>query len=87
MQKRNVDPRQRKQARYDKKNRRKKQRRRVILGVLLAAVGLAAAGGLWFLEQRQGEPAETTIPAHQQTQPLITTTEPKKVVPSSKVGS
>ena len=46
MQKRNVDPRQRKQARYEKKNRRKKQRRRVILGVLLAAVGLAAAGGL-----------------------------------------
>ena len=71
MQKRNVDPRQRKQARYEKKNRRKKQRRRVILGVLLAAVGLAAAGGLWFLEQRQGEPAETTIPSHQQTQPLM----------------
>ena len=72
MQKRNVDPRQRKQARYEKKNRRKKQRRRVILGVLLAAVGLAAAGGLWFLEQRQGEPAETTIPSHQQTQPQQT---------------
>ena len=80
MDRRNMDPSQRKQARYAKKNRRKKQRRRVILGVLLAAVGLAAAGGLWFLEQREGAPAETTIPAHQQTQPLMQT-QPQQTEP------
>ena len=70
MEKRNVDPRQRKQARYAKKNRRRQRRRRMIFGVLLAAMGLAAAGGLWFLNQREADPAETTVPPHQQTQPL-----------------
>ena len=87
MDRRNMDPSQRKQARYAKKNRRKKQRRRVILGVLLAAVGLAAAGGLWFLEQREGAPAETTIPAHQQTQPLMQT-QPQQTDPEQpKTGT
>ena len=87
MDRRNMDPSQRKQARYAKKNRRKKQRRRVILGVLLAAVGLAAAGGLWFLEQREGAPAETTIPAHQQTQPLMQT-QPQQTAPEQpKTGT
>ena len=87
MDRRNMDPSQRKQARYAKKNRRKKQRRRVILGVLLAAVGLAAAGGLWFLEQREGAPAETTIPSHQQTQPLMQT-QPQQTEPEQpKTGT
>ena len=70
MDKRNMDPRQRKQARYAKKNRRKQRRRQTILGVLLAAVGLAAAGSLWFLNRQDGAAAETTTPAHQQTRPL-----------------
>ena len=73
MDKRNMDPRQRKQARYAKKNRRKQRRRRTILGVLLAAVGLAAAGGLWFLNRQDGGAAEPTTPAHQQTRPLMET--------------
>ena len=73
MDKRNMDPRQRKQARYAKKNRRKQRRRRTILGVLLAAVGLAAAGGLWFLNRQDGVAAETTTPPHQQTRPLMET--------------
>ena len=80
MDRRNMDPRQRKQARYAMKNRRKQRRRRIILWVLLAMVGLAAAGGLWFLEQREGEPAETTIPSHQQTQPLMDT-QPQQTQP------
>ena len=87
MEKRNMDPRQRKQARNAKKNRRKKQRRRMILGVLLAAVGLAAAGGLWYLNREdlnrdEGTTAEPTEPYHQQTQPLMDTqpmdTQPEK---------
>ena len=87
MDRRNMDPSQRKQARYAKKNRRKKQRRRVILGVLLTAVGLAAAGGLWFLEQREGASAETTIPPHQQTQPLMQT-QPQQTEPDQpKTGT
>ena len=77
-----MDPRQRKQARNAKKNRRKQQRRRMILGVLLAAVGLAAAGGLWYLNREEGITGEPTEPYHQQTQPLMDTqpmqTQPEK---------
>ena len=80
MEKRNMNPRQRKQARYAKKNRRRQRRRRTALGVLLTAVGLAAAGGLWFLNQRETDPAETTVPPHQQTQPL-TDTQPVQTQP------
>ena len=80
MEKRNVDPRQRKQERYAQKNRRRQRRRRMIFGVLLAAVGLAAAGGLWFWNQREADPAETTVPPHQQTQPL-TDTQPAETQP------
>ena len=68
-----MDPRQRKQARYAKKHRRRQRRRLVVMGILLAAVGLAAAGGLWFLNQQTGDPTQTTIPPHQQTQPLMDT--------------
>ena len=68
-----MDPHQRKQARYAKKNRRRQRRRRIILGVLLAAVGLGAAAGLWYLEGQGADPAETTVPSHQQTQPLMET--------------
>ena len=73
MDRRNMDPRQRKQARYARKNRRRQRRRMMMLWLLLAAVGVAAAAGLWFLDQRRAEPAETTIPPHQQTQPLMET--------------
>ena len=80
MEKRNMDPRQRKQARYAKKNRRRQRRRRIAVAVLLGLVGLAAAGGLWFLNRQEAEPAETTIPSHQQTQPL-TDTQPAETQP------
>ena len=80
MQRRNMDPRQRKQARYAEKKRRKQRHRQILLGILLTGLGLAAAGGLWFLEQRQGDPLETTIPSHQQTQPL-TDTQPQQTQP------
>ena len=80
MDKRNVDPRRRKQARHMKKNRRRQRRRWMLLAVLLVTVGLAAGGSLWFLNRQPEAPAETTLPAHQQTRPL-TETQPEQTEP------